>query len=137
MRFMLLFLAALMALAVLPEAASAQSPDVPGFRYPPPPPNYEDRRYQRERPPEYEDRRYRRERPPEYYREAPPPGYRQRSGGSFCAREGQFCQFQGPAVVRYGAAGRFVRRQAFNGIPCNNQAFGDPAVGLEKACYLD
>jgi hypothetical protein len=134
MRLKLLFLAALVALLpALPDTASAQAqleemyrrsaPPPPGYYPPPPPPGY------------YDDRRYR-ERPREYYREAPPPGYRQqRRGGIFCAREGQFCQ--GPAIVRYGAAGRFVRRQAVNGIPCTNQAFGDPAVGLEKACYID
>ena len=140
MRIKLLFLATLAALTILPDAASAQAESPyyrprydDGYRGPPPPPPpgyYEDRRYEDRR---YEDRRYR-ERQQEYY---PPPAPRQRAGGVFCAREGQFCQFQGPAVVRYGAAGRFVRRQAFNGIPCTNQAFGDPAVGMEKACFID
>jgi hypothetical protein len=141
MRFKLLFLAALTALVALPEAASAQPLESPvyrdGYRYPPPPPP--------PLPGYYEERRYR-ERPPEYYREGPPPGYRQgpspgyreqRRGGVMCAREGQFCEFRGPAIVRYGAAGRFVRRQGVNGLPCNNQVFGDPAVGLTKACYID
>ena len=137
MHFKLLLLAAVAALTTLPDAASAQPAEAPyyrpryddGYRGPPPPPP----------PGYYEDRRYYRERRPEYYRESPPV-YRERprrGGGIFCAQEGQFCQFQGPAIVRYGAAGRYVRRQAVNGIPCTNQAFGDPAVGLQKACYID
>jgi hypothetical protein len=39
--------------------------------------------------------------------------------------------------VRYGAAGRFSTRRGMNGLPCNNQTFGDPAPGLEKACFID
>jgi len=54
-----------------------------------------------------------------------------------CAREHGFCAFQGPATVSYGAAGRFSRRRGFNGLPCNNETFGDPAPGLEKACFID
>jgi hypothetical protein len=134
MRLKLLFLAAFTALTLLPQVAAAQMdrPYYPpryddGYRPPPPPPP----------PGYYEERRYYRERQPDY-REGPPPGYReQRRGGVMCAREGQFCEFRGQAIVRYGAAGRYVRRQGINGLPCNNQTFGDPAVGLEKACYID
>lgn len=123
--YLLAALAASVLLAAVAQPASAQAPDVPygygrrpydeGYRGPPPPP-----------PPRgyYEERRY-----------APrPPG---RRGGVFCAREGGFCHFEGPAIVRYGAGGRFTTRRAFNGIPCTNDAFGDPARGLDKACYID
>lgn len=54
-----------------------------------------------------------------------------------CAKEHGYSAFQGPATVSYGANGRFAKRQAVNGIACNNQTFGDPAPGLEKACFLD
>jgi hypothetical protein len=117
----------LVATAVLlfPQAASSQLDAPPygrryddGYRRPPPPP-----------PPGYrEERRYHRERPPQVYRQP---------RGIFCAREGGYCRFQGPAVVRYGAGGRFTSRRAFDGIPCNNSVFGDPFVGADKACYID
>ena len=119
-----------------------------GALTPPASAQYYDRRYQDDRGPPppppgyYEERRYYREGPPQGYREGPPPGYRegpgaQPRGGVVCAREHGFCAFQGPATVRYGAAGRFSTRRAFNGIACNNQTFGDPAPGLEKACFID
>ncbi len=128
MRLKTLFLMIAVAL-VIPQAASAQYYDPYGRRYyddgyrrpppPPPPPGY------------YEERRY--------YREAPPAPRPQayRRGGVFCAREGGYCQFEGPAIVRYGAGGRFATRRAVNGIPCNNATFGDPFVGADKACYID
>jgi hypothetical protein len=128
MRSKVLFLAAI-AMLVIPQAATAQFYDPYGRRYyddrpPPPPPGY------------YEERRYYRERPPEYYRERDV--YRQpRRGGVLCAREGGYCAFEGPAIVRYGAGGRFVSRRAFNGIACNNSVFGDPFVGADKACFID
>ena len=123
MRFKLLFLA-VAAMLLIPQAASAQFFDPYGRRYddgyrgPPPPRDYR-----------YEDRReYRRERPPEAF---------QRPRGIFCAQEGGFCRFQGPAVVRYGAGGRFTSRRAFDGIPCTNSVFGDPYPGADKACFID
>jgi hypothetical protein len=131
MRSTVLFLVAI-AMLVIPQAASAQYYDQYGRRYyddgyrqppPPPPPGYyEERRYYREqRPPEYREREV----------------YRQPRGGVMCAREGGFCAFEGPAIVRYGAGGRFVSRRAFNGIACNNSVFGDPFVGADKACFID
>ena len=125
MRLKTLFLMVVVSL-VIPQAASAQYYDPYGRRYydegyrrppPPPPPGY------------YEERRY--------YREAPPPQVYRQPRGIFCAREGGYCSFQGPAVVRYGAGGRFATRRAFNGIPCNNATFGDPFVGAKKECYID
>jgi len=121
--YLLAVVAASALFGALTHSASAQYYDRRYYedRGPPPPPGY------------YEERRY--------YREGPPPGYRQGPpeprGGIVCAREHGFCAFQGPAVVRYGAAGRFSTRRGFNGIACNNQTFGDPAPGLEKACFID
>jgi hypothetical protein len=124
MRFKALFLV-VAAVLLIPQAASAQY-DPAGRRYDdgyrgpapmppvgPPPGQYEQRRY----------------------REPPPQVYRQR--GLFCAPEGGYCRFQGPAIVRYGAGGRFTTRRAFDGIPCNNNVFGDPYPGADKACFLD
>jgi hypothetical protein len=111
------------AVLLIPLAASAQRfdpygrPYDDGYRRPPPPGYYEDRRYG--------------ERPPEAFRQ-PRVG-----GGIVCAREGGFCRFQGPAVVRYGAGGRFTSRRAFDGIPCNNSVFGDPYPGADKICIVD
>lgn len=59
-----------------------------------------------------------------------------RSGWQVCAREGQFCEFSGPATVRYGVPGSYVTRRAFNGIACSNAAFGDPAFGVRKRCEV-
>ena len=126
MRFKLLFLA-VAAMLLIPQAASAQFFDPYGRRYddgyrgPPPPRDYR-----------YEDRRDYRE-----YRERPPQAYRPQPRGIFCAREGGFCRFEGPAVVRYGAGGRFTSRRAFDGIPCTNSVFGDPYPGADKACFID
>lgn len=53
-----------------------------------------------------------------------------------CAGEGQFCRFQGPAQVRYGARGSWVTVDGFNGIACNNDVFGDPAPGVPKTCQV-
>ena len=55
---------------------------------------------------------------------------------SFCANEGQFCGFRGRRVVRYGAQGRFTQGIFRDGVRCGNQAFGDPAPGTPKRCYL-
>lgn len=59
-----------------------------------------------------------------------------RSGWQVCAREGQFCEFNGAATVRYGVPGRYATRRAFNGIECSNEAFGDPAYGVRKRCEV-
>jgi hypothetical protein len=149
--YLLALVAASALLGALPQSASAPYYDRRYYddRGPPPPPPgyYEERRYYREGPPPGY-----REGPPPIYREGPPPGYRdagppagfgqggppqERRGMVACAREHGYCGFQGRATVLYGANGRFARRQAVNGIACNNQNFGDPAPGQEKACFLD
>lgn len=53
-----------------------------------------------------------------------------------CAKENGFCDFYGRKTVRYGAKGRFVERVFRDGVPCDNRAFGDPARGQGKACYI-
>ncbi|MDM4765584.1 hypothetical protein [Pelomonas sp. SE-A7] len=56
---------------------------------------------------------------------------------SQCAREGGYCSFRGPGMLRYGAEGRYVYREANNGIACNNESFGtDPRPGESKRCEL-
>jgi hypothetical protein len=54
-----------------------------------------------------------------------------------CAREEGHCRFLGPAIVRYGANGRYVYREAADGLACRNDSFGvDPAPNERKACEL-
>lgn len=54
-----------------------------------------------------------------------------------CAREGDRCNFRGPGMVRYGAAGRYVYQEAQSGLQCGNETFGgDPAPGVDKQCEL-
>jgi len=60
-----------------------------------------------------------------------------RGGWSVCAREGEFCDFRGRAVVRYGARGQYTQDVFRNGVRCGNDAFGDdPAPGAHKRCYV-
>ena len=54
-----------------------------------------------------------------------------------CAREGEFCDFRGRAMVRYGARGQYTQNVFRNGVRCGNNAFGDdPAPGAHKRCYV-
>lgn len=53
-----------------------------------------------------------------------------------CADEGHFCTFSGTQKIAYGANGIFVYITNTGGIPCNNETFGDPIVGVKKACYV-
>ncbi len=56
---------------------------------------------------------------------------------SQCAREGGYCSFKGPGMLRYGAQGRYVYREARNGSACSNDAFGaDPNPGDSKRCEV-
>jgi uncharacterized protein (DUF1800 family) len=54
-----------------------------------------------------------------------------------CAREGGSCTVTSPTQVAYGAAGGFAVK-TFNAgtVGCSNATFGDPKVGVLKACYL-
>jgi len=61
----------------------------------------------------------------------------QGSGYTYCAREGQRCNFGGTKDVAYGANGQFYYRYMVSGgIDCNNNVFGDPIYGVTKACYI-
>lgn len=59
------------------------------------------------------------------------------SGYTRCADEGQRCNFSGTKDVAYGANGRWAYRNGVTGgADCNNSVFGDPIVGVQKACYI-
>ncbi len=53
-----------------------------------------------------------------------------------CANEGGICRFDGEALVRYGAEGRYAFRLARNRVFCDNEAFGDPAPDRPKRCEV-
>ena len=53
----------------------------------------------------------------------------------YCAAEHHYCATPFPTMVRYGAHGAYTRRHTRGGgIPCNNDVFGDPLVGVVKHC---
>ena len=52
-----------------------------------------------------------------------------------CASQDEVCRFEGQALVRYGAEGRYAFRVARNRIVCDVEEFGgDPAHGVVKQC---
>ena len=57
-------------------------------------------------------------------------------GWRTCAEEGQTCNVQGRAVVRFGADGRWVSRTVTDRVDCSNDAFGDPAPQVPKRCEV-
>lgn len=68
-------------------------------------------------------------------RPEPQPGPGGGRGWQDCAREGDPCNFDGRAEVRYGADGRYVYRDASGGLTCINEVFNsDPAPGRTKHC---
>jgi hypothetical protein len=55
-----------------------------------------------------------------------------------CAEENGFCRVPYPTRVFYGAQGRDTSRYVSGrGIPCANEAFGDPAPGVPKSCAYE
>lgn len=53
-----------------------------------------------------------------------------------CANEGARCVFTGTYDVIYGANGTFSLKTGFkDGVDCTNDIFGDPVVGVAKACF--
>lgn len=56
-------------------------------------------------------------------------------GYSICAQEGQACQFAGRGRVAFGIDGQFNFRVFDGGVDCSTAEFGDPAQGVQKACY--
>jgi len=58
-------------------------------------------------------------------------------GYSFCSKENEACTFGGTQNVAYGANGVFrIKLGVSGGIACNDDTFGDPLVGVVKACYV-
>jgi hypothetical protein len=51
-----------------------------------------------------------------------------------CAVENGTCRVPFPTQVRYGARSHYVTRVTGSDIGCNNRTFGDPLVGVVKAC---
>ena len=58
------------------------------------------------------------------------------SGTTYCAAENGDCAFSGTRTVEYGAGTSFTQRSLSGGTPCDNAVFGDPDVGVVKACFL-
>ncbi|WP_299005740.1 hypothetical protein [uncultured Shewanella sp.] len=56
----------------------------------------------------------------------------------YCATEsyGSYCTFEGTKVIKYGIDNRWIYKTYTDSVECINQHFGDPAVGLVKACYV-
>ena len=50
-----------------------------------------------------------------------------------CAGQDEVCRFDGPALVRYGAEGRYAYRVARNRVVCDQNEFGDPAAAGSTA----
>ncbi|MEQ1726773.1 MAG: hypothetical protein ABL982_00215 [Vicinamibacterales bacterium] len=72
---------------------------------------------------------------------APPPPPPQTAtlpaGATQCAPEDGTCTFTGAArPVYYGANGTYVSLLLPSPVACTNAVFGDPLVGVGKACYL-
>jgi hypothetical protein len=65
---------------------------------------------------------------------APPPPPTQ---WVLCANENEFCAFSGTRQVRYGAQGVFAFGTFTDGVLCANEIFGDPLVGVVKACEYE
>jgi murein DD-endopeptidase MepM/ murein hydrolase activator NlpD len=60
------------------------------------------------------------------------------SGYNHCANEGGNCNFSGTANVIYGANSCYTAVRSFSGgTACNNDVFGDPIPGVQKACYTN
>ncbi len=58
------------------------------------------------------------------------------SDTTWCANEGGRCNFSGTGIVYYGANNSYYYKEnVSNGIDCNNDVFGDPISGVQKACY--
>lgn len=54
-----------------------------------------------------------------------------------CAQERGQCAFNGVAMLRYGASGRYAYREAVDGLACTNENFGvDPAPNEVKRCEI-
>jgi RHS repeat-associated protein len=60
------------------------------------------------------------------------------AGYTYCANEGQTCTFGGTMTVAFGAYGSFyIKTGVVGSISCNDATFGDPLIGIVKACYVN
>lgn len=68
----------------------------------------------------------------------PPQGTTLPAGAVQCAIEGGSCTWAGgeTRTVYYGANGAFVSRALASPVACDNATFGDPIVGVFKACHM-
>ncbi len=57
------------------------------------------------------------------------------SGYTFCADEGNFCNFSGTKDIKYGSGVTFITKTLTNGTQCINSVFTDPTPGVKKSCY--
>ena len=52
----------------------------------------------------------------------------------FCSNDGGFCHAGLGAMIHYGRRGAFTHRLSPpGGLPCNNEVFGDPLVGVPRS----
>ena len=66
----------------------------------------------------------------------PAPAQARDEGWRVCAAEGQICRVDRRTVVRYGADSRWSSRVVQGSVDCTNEAFGDPAPQVTKACEV-
>ena len=55
---------------------------------------------------------------------------------SQCAAENGTCAVSGSSVIAFGAGGHFNYTSASSATACTDAVFGDPDVGVVKACYV-
>lgn len=58
------------------------------------------------------------------------------AGYAYCSAQNGQCAVSGTKTVAYGANGQFFYRTVSGPIACTDAAFGDPLVGVGKACFV-
>ena len=58
------------------------------------------------------------------------------SAARLCAPQGGICNITGTAVAVYGADTRYTAVVVSQAFSCTNPVMGDPAPGVQKACYV-
>ncbi|UTY57400.1 M12 family metallo-peptidase [Massilia sp. erpn] len=58
------------------------------------------------------------------------------AGYAYCSAQNGQCAVNGTQTVAYGANGQFFYRTVSGPIACTDAAFGDPAYGIGKACFV-
>jgi hypothetical protein len=59
------------------------------------------------------------------------------AGWQRCAGQDEICRFEGQALVRYGAGGRYAYKVGVHRLICDQYEFGDPAFGQVKQCEFN